>query len=158
MLIRNYPFIPLGSSAPRPMLWIRIFNPDIPNVGIQVLAIVDTGADNCSFPPPVAIQLGHVFESVQRKPIETAAGITYAYPHTTSIQIMDQNPDGTCGSNVLYTIPRTLVDYTIGCKAFLLGRTQFLNKFVLKIDYPRQVFSIRRPEPKKKKRKKKKRH
>ncbi len=54
-------------------------------------------------------------------------------------------PNGMCGDKVLYSIPETPVDFVVGCEAFLLGRRKFLNNFVLTVDYPRQVFSIRLP-------------
>lgn len=170
MPISNYPFISVerisatkaritvkGPNA-RPRLWIRITNPD-KNCAFEVPAIIDTGADACAFPAKVASQLGHVLKSVPHKTIHTAKGPTFAYPHTTKIEILDVQPNGLPKRKVLYTIPETTIDFTEGLPEFLLGRKEFLNKFILKIDYPNQVFSIRWPQVRqhKKKRKRKKR-
>lgn len=164
MPITEYPFIsvvPVGSNSARisvkgpnarPRLWIRIINPD-KNLAFEALAIVDTGADACAFPAQIAVQLGHNLESVKPKIVNTAKGPTEAYPHTSRVQILEVQSNGLPGPRVLYTIPDTKIDYTKGLPEFLLGRQQFLSRFVLKIDYPRQVFSIRwpvRPKHKKK--------
>ena len=158
MPIRNYPFTTISSDKSLPMLWIRIFNShgnsasDL--LAIDTLAIIDTGADDCAFPAPFAVLLGHDLESVPPKPIITAGGTTTAYPHTSRIDIYDMKPS-TKGAKVLYTIPDTPIDFTIGCEAFLLGRKNFLNRFVLTIDYPQQLFSVRFPQVQQRKKKKK---
>ena len=145
MPIRNYPFSPIGQDpTPRPMLWIRVINPKL-NLSVRVLALVDTGADDCLFPAQVATELGHDLESVEPKVIVTANGPTNAYPHTSKLEILEIKADGKPGSQVLYTIPDTLIDFTQGCECFLLGTKTFLNRFVLTIDYPKQVFSILNP-------------
>jgi len=138
------------------MLWVRVTNPHT-NVGLIALAIVDTGSDECAIPAQAAFQLGHDLESVTPKEVNTAGGKTWAYPHTSKIEILEKRPDGRAGDKVLYTIPNTLVDFTKGLKTFLLGTRNFLGKFVLKIDYPRRVLSIRAPQPSRPKKLKKRR-
>lgn len=130
----------------RPRLWIRITNPAT-KLAVEVPAIVDTGADACAFPAQVAVQLGYDLESVNPKKINTAKGVTEAFPHMSRVEILDVQPNGLPGSNVLYTISDRTFDFTKGLPEFLLGRKEFLNKFVLKIDYPQQVLSIRTPQP-----------
>ena len=139
------------------MLWLRITNPHTKVAPFVTLAIIDTGADECAFPAEGATLLGHDLESVQPKPIDTAGGITWAYPHTSRIEILEKRPDGSAGDKVLYTIPDTLVNFTKGLKVFLLGARNFLSKFVIKIDYPEQVFSIRKPQPPQRKKQKRRR-
>ena len=145
MPIRNYPFSKVGLGSPRPMLWIKVTNPAT-GYAFAALAFVDTGSDDCVFPAKVAIQLGHILEAVPPKEIRTASGKTWAYSHTSKIEILDIAPDGTCTDTVLCAIPNTPIDFAKGCDAFLLGRRKFLNKFVLTIDYPQQIFSIRMPQ------------
>ena len=143
MPITNYPF-PVVLGISRPMLWIRVINPAT-KLAIIALAIVDTGADDCVFPAKSAIELGHNLKAVARKPIKTASGTAYAYPHTSRVDILEMRANGMPGNKVLYTIADMPIDFVQGCDAFLLGVGSFLSKFVLTINYPRQVFSIRKP-------------
>ncbi len=154
MPIKDYPFTTVASGQSVPMLWIRIINPH-KNLAFETLAIIDTGADDCAFPAQVAFQLGHDLESVPPKEIRTASGKTYAYPHTSRIDILEMMPDGTRGTRVLYTVLDTTIDFTKRCPAFILGTKKFLSKFVLTIDYPRRIFSLRLPTTTKGKKKKK---
>lgn len=143
----------------RPALWIRVSNPHNPcfkNSGVITLGISDTGADCCTFPADMARQLGHDLEKVNPIEFITAKGKTWAFPHTTRIDILDVQPGGKPGSNILYTIPNKLICYARGLHHCLLGRREFLNRFIVKIDYPQQIFSIRFPQPKTKKKKKRK--
>lgn len=145
MPIKDYAFTSIAGSPARPMLWVRVINPD-KKLGIVALAIVDTGADECAFPARVAGKLGHQLKSVPAKQIKTAKGKTNVYPHTSRIEILETLPNGLYGSKVLYTIAHTPIDFVEGCEAFLLGVGNFLNKFVVTIAYPRQRFSIRKPK------------
>lgn len=146
MPITNYPF-PVVLGISRPMLWIRVTNPAT-KLAVIALAIVDTGADDCVFPAKSAIELGHNLKAVARKPIKTASGTAYAYPHTSRVDILEMRANGMPGNKVLYTIADMPIDFVEGCDAFLLGVGSFLSKFVLTINYPRQVFSIRKPSRK----------
>lgn len=143
MPIQNYRFTNLGGIS-RPMLWIRVTNPS-KRLGIICQAIVDTGADDCLFPSSTAIQLGHDLKSVAPKTIISASGLAHAYPHTSRIEVLGMTTSSLPDSNVLYTIQDTLIDFIEGGGCFLLGSRTFLSRFVLTIDYPRQVFSIRNP-------------
>lgn len=145
MPIKDYHFTSVAGAPARPMLWIRVTNPDTKK-GIIALAIVDTGADDCAFPAIVAAMLGHKLKSVPPKEIKTASGTTYAYAHTSRVDILEMRPDGLPGKKILYTIPKTPIDFIQGCNDFLLGTRNFLSKFVVTIDYLRQHFSIRKPK------------
>jgi hypothetical protein len=125
------------------MLWIRVTNPHT-NTKVVIQALVDTGADSCAFPADIAGQLGHNLESVPAKPVFTASGQTEAFAHTSCVDILQMRPDGLPGDKVLYTIDDTPIDFIRGCDDFLLGVRDFLDEFVLTIDYPRQRFSIRK--------------
>lgn len=144
MPIQNYRFTSVAPGMSRPMLWIRVLNPGT-KFGVYALALVDTGADDCVFPATVAIRLGHNLRSVAAKEIITASGTAYVYAHTTKIEILGIQPNGLPNNNILYTIPDTPIDFIQGGDNFLLGTRNFLSRFVLTIDYPRQVFSIRNP-------------
>jgi len=147
MLIKDYRFTSLPNAPARPMLWVRVSNPDT-NLAIIALAIVDTGADDCAFPADVATKLGHKLDSVTARRTNTAGGQTRVYAHTSRVDILETLPNGMFGNKVLYTMRDAPTDFVEGCRAFLLGRAKFLNKFVLTVDGPRQRFSIRKPQPK----------
>lgn len=168
MPIKDYPFISVTSEGKitvkrkgaRAWLWIKVLNPHNPyfkKAGIITLGLLDTGADCCTFPADMARQLGHDLQSVSPIEAGTAKGITYSFPHTTRIEILDVDSNGQPCNKILYTIPDTPIYFTQGLKHCLLGRKEFLNRFVVKIDYPRQVFSIRFPQPKTKKKKRRRR-
>jgi hypothetical protein len=144
MPIRDYPFTPVRRDFARPMLWIRVVNPT-KNLAIIALAIIDTGADGCVFPAEAAIVLGHDLKRGTHKTMRTASGITDTYGHTSRVDILQMQKNGKYGNEILYTIPDTLIDFAVGCESFLLGCKQFLSHFILEVNYPRQVFSLRYP-------------
>ena len=127
------------------MLWIRISNPDHPEFSpVEFNALVDTGADDCVFPAGTAQALGHNLTAVQPKVIYGVNAAALAYPHTSKIENLGMNPvDCMPTTDVLYTIMDTPIDYLVGCQHFILGTRNFLSNFVLTVDYPNQIFSIR---------------
>ena len=144
--IHDYPFTVVASNITRPMLWIRIFNPDHPEIKpVQFTALVDTGADDCVFPASAAQALGHNLTTVEPKVIHGVNAPALAYPHTSTIEILGIDSIGMPTTKVLYTIKGTPIDYLVGCQNFILGTRNFLTNFILKIDYPNQIFSIRNP-------------
>ena len=145
MPIKGYPFTQVGPGLPRPMLWIQVTNPNT-LLAVIALAVVDTGADDCVFPAQTAIQLGHNLKAVLPEQIGTAGRPAKVYAHTSRVDILEMLPNHMPGNKVLYTIPDTPIDFVEGGENFLLGVGKFLSKFVLTIDYPRQVFSIRKPK------------
>lgn len=146
MPINDYPFTRISRNCSRPMLWIRVSNAhaDVPPLVVQ--AVVDTGADECAFPASIAVHLGHkLHEGLVRKTVRTASGKTHAFSHTSRVEVLSVRADGLPGTQVLYTLQETPIDFIQGCESFLLGAGNFLKSFVLEIDYPAEIFSIRRP-------------
>lgn len=151
MPIRDYPFIYyeqhsgkiiIGGEKSRPFLWIKVVNPSNGN-SIITNALVDTGAFDSAFPAECAPRLGHNLKAARPKTICTSNGKTKAYPHTSTVDILDILPDGNPNLNrILYSLPRQLIDYTEDLGQFLLGQNNFLKKFILNIDYPKKRFSI----------------
>jgi hypothetical protein len=74
----------------------------------------------------------------------TAGGTTVAI-HTSNIEVLEMLPNGRAGSRILYTLSDTPIDFTRGCQTFLLGARKFLSKFILTVNYPRKIFSLRKP-------------
>ncbi len=131
MPIRNYPFATIRKGdLSRPYLPITIINPET-NKKLKVFALIDTGADECAFPASFAPLLGHNLQSGQQKNISTGNGITIAYGHTTRIGI-----EG-------FTTRDVLIDFMPNLNIPLLGVRSFLSNFVLTVDYPNKMFSLR---------------
>jgi len=132
MELLNIPFIKLTpDDIPRPWLPVTIINP-YTNGRIRVLGLIDTGADECALPSRYASILGHNLEAGFIKEINTGNGKTLAYSHTVRIEIPD------------FTIKDVLIDFMSNLYVPLLGVKSFLSNFILTIDYPKQIFSLRK--------------
>src|SRR3972149_3353530 len=131
MLVEKYPFITTRvGDIPRSYLPITIINPENYKA-INVYALIDTGADECAFPASFALPLGHNLRSGSQKRISTGNGITIAYSHTVCIKVFD------------FATENVLIDFMPNLHIPLLGVKSFLNNFILEIDYPNKVFSIK---------------
>lgn len=116
-------------QIPRPWLEIELKNPDT-NKAISVVALIDTGADECAMPQDLAEILGHNLRKGKPKTIRTGSGISTAYSHTVDIKI-----DGFVISNVL-------IDFMPGLHTPLLGVKSFLSEFILTVNYPQKTFTL----------------
>ncbi|MDO8303487.1 MAG: aspartyl protease family protein [Sedimentisphaerales bacterium] len=145
MPIVEHPFIAVDYGGPvRPFLPIRITNPDS-GKDIITWGLIDTGADECAIPAKFASVLGHDLDGGTEKQIRTSGGLKVAYAHTSRIEIFEvKNQE--ISDTVAYTINNTPIDFMPDLRFCLLGARSFLSNFILTIDYPRQVFSIRRPK------------
>ena len=123
-------------DKPRPILPVRIINPHT-SKRIQTIGIIDTGADEFSIPADYAPLLGHNLQAGNTKQVSTGNGRSTAYSHTTRFEILHP-----ASFNLLYTVNDTPVDFLPNLHVVLLGVKNFLSKFILNIDYPRNVFSI----------------
>lgn len=139
MPISNVPFTDIGDGFARPFLLTRIVNP-LNGSHVLCFGLVDTGSDDCSVPASVAKSLGHDLQAGRQRGIRTANGVSIAYAHTARFEILhpvNQKP--------LYIIQDTSVDFMPNLQLVLLGTQNFLNRFILTIDYPRKTFSLRYP-------------
>lgn len=139
MPITDCPFVQWPGGTFRPTLPIRIINPHT-GQSQKTLGLIDTGADECALPAFYATLLGHDLLAGNKIPINTGNGQTEVYEHTTRIEIF--NP---LTGDIAYTINDTPIGFLPNLKVILLGVKSFLSKFVLSIDYPRNVFSIKFP-------------
>ena len=98
-----------------------------------MLALIDTGADECAIPASYAPLLGHDLMAGKAKQVNTGNGLTTAYSHTTTIEV---------GS---FTVKNVLIDFMSNLYVVLLGTKSFLNHFILTIDYPR-IFFLLQPQ------------
>ncbi|MBI4697347.1 MAG: hypothetical protein HY758_00095 [Nitrospirae bacterium] len=137
MPIRNCPLTLCGNGIYRPILPICIINP---HEGKQLFTygIIDTGADECAIPAAMADMLGHNLQSGKSKIISTGNGETIAFSHTTKFEIYHP-----VTNKLLYTLADTPIDFMPNLPVVLLGVNNFLNNFVLHINYPKKIFSIK---------------
>jgi hypothetical protein len=137
MPLRDCPFT-LHNGVYRPVLPISIVNPHT-GMSHKTYGILDTGADECAVPASFAPLLGHNLQAGGTKTLLTGNGPTTAYTHTTRFEVF--HPKG----GLAYTINDTPIDFMPNLHVVLLGVKSFLSRFILHIDYPRKVFSIRFP-------------
>ncbi|MEK7064683.1 MAG: hypothetical protein AAB973_03705 [Patescibacteria group bacterium] len=140
MPIRDCPFSILSANnIARPILPIRIINPHT-NKSLRTYGLIDTGADECAVPASFASFLEHNLQAGKTKTIGTGNGFTTAYAHTTKFELFHPTT-----GELAYTIIDTPIDFMPNLQIVLLGVNSFLSRFVLKIDYPQQIFSIISP-------------
>jgi len=140
MPIRNCAFKRIDSfRPPQPILPVKIINPEN-NKSIRQWGIIDTGADDCAIPAWVAEKLGHNLKKGSSKHIDTASGSSIAYSHTTTILIL--HPDTYIQIYELDNIP---VDFVPDLLYPLWGVNNFLSRFILEVNYPHQLFSLKIP-------------
>jgi len=148
MPIIEYPFQAKGFTKLSPILPIIIVNPDNGFV-FPTWGLIDTGADDTSIPEHIAKKLGHDIKSVRPYSGYAAGGIIDVYKHTFSIDILSMNENGQVNENdTIIKISRRRIGVISDLHCVLLGVEDFLKKYVVTIDYPRQVFSIRKPKRK----------
>jgi hypothetical protein len=123
----------------RPTLQIRIINSHT-RLSQRSYGLIDTGADECAVPAFYATLLGHNLKAGIQKTIYTGNGEAIAFAHTTKFEIFDPFT-----GEVAYTVPDTPIDFLEHLNVILLGVNSFLSKFILRIDYPHKLFSIKHP-------------
>lgn len=126
----DIPFTRLGlDDLLRPWLPVTIINPDT-NQEVRIYGLIDTGADDCALPAEFASRLGHNLQNGPSRIIGTGNGQTIAYSHTVKIKVGN------------YTTQNVLLDFMPNLDTPLLGVKSFLSNFILKINYPKQKFSL----------------
>jgi predicted aspartyl protease len=146
MPISDFPFLKASGidPTPRPWLFVRIKNPDTGRF-VYTIGLIDTGADECCLPASYSELLGHNLTAGTAKTVNTGNGSTTAYGHTCTIDIFNTRLLLSGTEKIAHTIPRTVIDFMPNLHCVLLGVKTFLSRFKLTINYPRQLFSIRKP-------------
>jgi hypothetical protein len=139
MPLIDCPFAKWPDGILRPTLPVRIINPHT-NQSQDAYGLIDTGSDECAVPAYYAVTLGHDLLAGKQKQSNTGNGQTIVYEHTTRFEIF--NPSG----QIVFTINDTPIDFLPNLQIVLLGVKSFLSKFIVRIDYPHQMFSIRNPK------------
>jgi len=125
----------------------RIFPNDIPRAYLPLIVansktkksfstygIIDTGADECAFPPDIAKELGLNLKEGKLKVINTGNGRFVAYSHKVSIDIQG------------FRLNNVVIDFLPNLHIPLIGVKSFLSKFILTINYPQKKFSLKFPK------------
>lgn len=139
MPVRDCPFSHFGNGIYRPILGLIIINPHT-GKRYKTFGIVDTGADECAVPAELAALLGHNLQAGKTKNVTTGNGVTVAYSHTTKFEIFHP-----VTNQLLHTVADTPIDFLPNLRVVLLGVNNFLSRFILHIDYPKDTFSISAP-------------
>ncbi|MBF0336205.1 MAG: hypothetical protein HQL05_00085 [Nitrospirae bacterium] len=139
MPIVDFPFTDFGDGMLRLSLLARIINPHTKS-HVLTRGIIDTGADECAIPGDYAPNLKHNLQQGQSKQISTANGENTAYRHTTVFQILHP-----CNRNILYESSEIMVDFMPNLDMLLFGVNNFPSNFILTVDYPKRLFSLRFP-------------
>ena len=143
MPIIDYPFLQASANTiSRPMLIARLSNPHS-GLSVDVIGIIDTGADSSAMPATYAELLGHDLKQGVPSKIGTGNGVAYAYSHTSTISIYNTKEILLGNQEPIYTTSEIKIDFMENLHTVLFGVKDFLGQFYLGIDYPRQLFSIR---------------
>ncbi|MFC1482902.1 retropepsin-like aspartic protease [Candidatus Margulisiibacteriota bacterium] len=131
MPVNNLPFTKIrNEEIARPYLPVTILNPTTKKK-VNIYALIDTGADECALPASFASILGHNLQAGHLKKVGTGNGITIAYGHLTKIIIAG------------FTTQDVIIDFIPNLNMPLLGVKSFLSNFLLTVDYPNEIFSLK---------------
>ncbi|WP_111682480.1 hypothetical protein [Winogradskyella tangerina] len=135
----TYPFRKGENGILRPKIPIRIINYNT-NKAIHTLAMIDTGADCCTFPSMITMNVGHKLDNESKKEKGTR-GISGTeidtYVHPFKIEILDSTR-----KKVLRTLE--VVGNTIMSNSLppILGTNMFLEKFKITLDYVKKEITL----------------
>ncbi|VAX36122.1 hypothetical protein MNBD_UNCLBAC01-1331 [hydrothermal vent metagenome] len=121
------------NDIPRACLPLVVANPKTKK-SLNTYGIIDTGADECAFPPDIAKELRLKLKEGAPKVINTGNGRSMAYSHKVSIDIQG------CRLN------NVIIDFLPNLHIPLIGVKSFLSKFILIVDYPKKKFSLKAPK------------
>ena len=137
MISLEYPFF-----NNQPQIPIIIKSP-LTRASIPVLALIDTGADNCLFPKHVPIRLGHTLND--RHGVSTGIGygveekgiMTWSHPLVIGLA------DPTDYSVVAKNMRQRMIECTDSdTTPVLLGTSNFLRYFKLTVDYKKKTVRL----------------
>ena len=136
----TYKIKSLNNGALRPFVPILLFNPDT-NQRFRTDALIDTGADACSFPKYLADITGHKLKGTDVDSSVTSGigGIEIkTWKHTFLIGLLDPS-----GNSILKWTNKQLIDcFDHNNAPPLLGAKNFLKDFIIEIDYPKKEIKL----------------
>ena len=143
MSIIDYPLSVISPECPpRPLLPIRIANPNEEGLVSLTYGLIDTGADDIVIPGSIAKnkKLWHNIKDGTQSFCSTGNGVADVYHHSFSLEIyiVDENKE--------MQLVDSLINRQFGVMenlpCILLGVEGFLSQYKLTIDYPEGVFSL----------------
>ncbi len=143
MPINNIPFREVehnNSTFFYPYLPISIINPRKKENHVNTYGLIDTGADVCTLPISVAKALGVNLDKLETATTRTASGKAKIYKYKCIFEIYHPSI-----KKLVYTTEETPINFMTKLPMVLLGVDSFLSDFVLKINYPKKIFSINHP-------------
>jgi predicted aspartyl protease len=146
MPITNYPFVRQGGK-PRASLPIILENPEN-GLRFQTWALIDTGADHIVVPSVIAELLGHNIhhKKVKKSVCQGAGGRAQTFYHSFRMFVLQIDNKGIIAPNkAAIKIPKREFAVIQNLPIMLLGVRDFLEKYVLTIDYPQKTFSVKSP-------------
>ena len=134
MTSATYKIHSLNQGALRPLVPILLINPDT-GQRIRVDALIDTGADACSFPKHLADITGHNLKgsNVESSVSSGIGGVEIkTWKHSFLIGLLDPT-----SNRVLKWTNKQLIDcFDHNNAPPLLGSKNFLKDFIIEINYP----------------------
>ena len=124
----------------RPFIPIVVINPET-GTKVNVMALVDTGADACAFPEHVASGTKHILKGVNvvNSVSSGIGGVDVStWKHTFVIGLLDPT-----FQKVIKWTDRILIDcFEHNNAPPLLGTENFLKDFILSVDYPNKSLTL----------------
>lgn len=141
IIVEDHPFTQESLvTFAKPLLDIIIQNPSNGEI-FKTKGLIDTGADQCAFPPYIAKKLGYALEEGDHSKVITAQKMANAYAHPTII-VFDYYPSNPASGVQQFSTGEIMVNYQEDLHTSLLGVENFLSSFILSVDYRRNVFSL----------------
>jgi len=114
---------------------------------LKTWALIDTGADSIVVPGFVAKILRHNVDHKSVKKVKCAGvgGSAETFYHTFRINVLSLSPSGVVSDKVAVKISKRELAVAPGLHVVLLGVNDFLGKYLLSIDYPKKMFSVKSP-------------
>jgi hypothetical protein len=136
MISLEYPFF-----NNQPQIPIIIKSP-LTRTSIPVLALIDTGADNCLFPRHIPTSLGHTLKD-KGAPIALGHGVEeigiMTWSHPLVIGLADPKNYNVVAKNMR----QRMIDCTDSdTTPVLLGTSNFLRHFKLTVDYKKKIVKL----------------
>lgn len=127
----------------QPLLPLRIINPHS-GLSIRTWGVIDTGAKTTLIPKGIADDLKHDWQKGVAVKGPTAGGELRAYQHTFEIDVLGMDVQGKVDEGIVEAvIPRQQIPVA-DFQMVLVGVKEFLRNYILEIDYPQRVFSLRK--------------
>jgi hypothetical protein len=112
------------------------------------MAQIDTGSNYCFFPGEVIEDIGGKLERGRIAPIKVIGGEYTGYVHSVKMEVLKTGVDGRPASDedgnkvVFCQMPETEMIFIPKSESGYIGVAGFLERCLLRIDYPRSYFSI----------------